>query len=193
MNNKQLNKHLKSIKYELSYAEKKHPKFCDCFDSLMGSHYKDIVAKILTQVHSINDSLTEANNIGAMQILQEEITEAMLAYAEGDLPHCLQELAQCEAVILRTMEFVKNEMDKNIEPDYYREREVDKAIAAKDTEIRALKEKLRKYKRKRAEWVAIVCYRKFAESSSVKEEDFWMKWHNYWADIAYKLKEVNNV
>lgn len=115
MNNKQLNEHLKVIKHELSYAEKKHPQFCDCFDSLMGSCYKEIVEKILTQVHSINDSLTEANNIGAMQILQEEITEAMLAYAEGDLPHCLQELAQCGAVILRIMEFVKNEMEKKNE------------------------------------------------------------------------------
>ena len=112
MNNKQLNEHLKAIKYELNYAEKKHPKFCDCFDSLMGSCYKDIVEKILHQVRSINDSLTEENNIGAINILQEEIIEAMLAYAEGDLPHCLQELAQCEAVILRTMEFVKNEMEK---------------------------------------------------------------------------------
>lgn len=112
MNNKQLNEHLKAIKYELNYAEKKHPKFCDCFDSLMGISYKDIVEKILTQVRSINDSLTEANNIGAMQFLQEEITEAMLAYAEGDLPHCLQELSQCGAVIIRMMEFVKNEMEK---------------------------------------------------------------------------------
>lgn len=115
MNNKQLNEHLKAIKYELNYAEKKHPKFCDCFDSLMCSCYKDIVERILTQVRSINDSLTEENNIGAMQILQEEITEAMLAYAEGDLPHCLQELAQCGAVILRIMEFVKNEMEKGNE------------------------------------------------------------------------------
>jgi hypothetical protein len=112
MNNKQLKEHLEAIKYELSYAEKKHTKFCDYFDSLMGSYYRDIVERILHQVRSINDSLTEENNIGAMQILQEEITEAMLAYAEGDLPHCLQELAQCGAVILRTMEFIKNEMEK---------------------------------------------------------------------------------
>lgn len=115
MNNKQLNEHLEAIKYELSYAEKKHPQFCDCFDSLMGIYYRDIVERILTQVRSINDSLTEANNIGAMQILQEEITEAMLAFAEGDLSHCLQELAQCGAVILRIMEFVKNEMEKGNE------------------------------------------------------------------------------
>lgn len=105
-----LNGYLVEIKKELRHAESKHPKFCDCFDSLMCSCYKDIVKLILTQVRSINDSLTEANNIGAMNILQEEITEAMLAYAEGDLPHCLQELAQCGAVILRMMEFVNDEM-----------------------------------------------------------------------------------
>jgi hypothetical protein len=80
-----------------------------------GNCYKDIVEKILHQVRSINDSLTEENNIGATNILQEEITEAMLAFAEGDLSHCLQELAQCGAVILRTMEFVKNKMEKGNE------------------------------------------------------------------------------
>lgn len=110
----QLNGYLVDIKKELRRAESMHPKYCNCFDSLMGISYKDIIEQILIQVRSINDSLTDANNIGAMQILQEEITEAMLAYAEGDLPHCLQELAQCGAAILRTMEFVRNEWRKGI-------------------------------------------------------------------------------
>lgn len=107
-----LNGYLVDIKKELRHDESRHPKFCDCFDMLMGNSYKDIVEEYLNRVRSMNYCLTEANNIGAMQILQEEIIEAMLAYAEGDLPHCLQELAKCEAVILRTMEFVENEMEK---------------------------------------------------------------------------------
>jgi hypothetical protein len=89
----------------------------------------------------------------------------------------------------------------------YRKSEVDKVLNNKDKEIEdlknlhyvdmmdldmenyKLKEQLRKYKRMRAYWIAIVCYRKFCAASSVKEEVFWMKWHNYWADIENKLND----
>lgn len=52
-----------------------------------------------------------------------------------------------------------------------------------------LKEQLRKYKIKRAEWVAIGCCRKFSASFNVEEETFWMKWLKRWIDIEDKLKE----
>jgi hypothetical protein len=38
--------------------------------------------------------------------------EAFVAYKEGDKKHCLQELAQCGAVILRMMQFVQDEMEE---------------------------------------------------------------------------------
>lgn len=50
-------------------------------------------------------------------------------------------------------------------------------------------EQLRKYKRKRAELVAIGCYRKFAAASRAKEETFWLKWLERWIDISNKLKD----
>lgn len=115
MNNEQLNEHLESIKYELDYAEKKHPKFCNCFDSLIGSIGDEKVIKTnLAYIRSFNDSLTDTNSIGAMNILQEELLEAMEAFAEGDLRHCLQELAQCGAVILRTMDFVSRRIQNDL-------------------------------------------------------------------------------
>lgn len=119
MNNKQLNEHLKTIKYELSYAEKKHTKFCDCLDSgikFFGSKNYQVARKSLVEdFQRDNYRLQQKNNLGAMDILNEEIHEACLSYVEGDLSHCLQELAQCGAVILRTMDFVKKEMDKKNE------------------------------------------------------------------------------
>lgn len=110
-----LNGYLVDIKKELRLAEKKHPKFCDCFDSLIGIGYENKLKEILQYIRYRNDELEKTNNIGAVDNLHEELFEASLAYAEGDLPHCLQELAQCGAVILRTMDFVKNEMEKKNE------------------------------------------------------------------------------
>lgn len=57
-----------------------------------------------------NDRLKQKNNLGAMDILNKEIHEVCLAYVEGDLLHCLQELARCGAVILRMMEYVDKEL-----------------------------------------------------------------------------------
>lgn len=111
MNNKQLNEHLEAIKYELAYAEKKHPKFCDCFTTM--GNIKSLVAKTLEVIRASNDDKHNAQS--AETILREETLEATMAYLEGDLLHCLQELAQCGAVILRTMEFVKNEMEERSE------------------------------------------------------------------------------
>lgn len=116
MNNKQLNEHLKAIKYELSYAENKHPKFCDCFDSdTTILNYRKTKEFLVKNAQASNDKLTQEEKLGAIDILYEEFHEVCLAYAEGDLPHCLQELAQCGAVILRTMDFVKKEMEKKNE------------------------------------------------------------------------------
>lgn len=116
MNNKQLNEHLKAIQYELSHAESKHPKFCYCFDSdTTILNYRETKKSLVKYAQASNDKLTQEEKLGAMDILYEEFHEACLAYAEGDLSHCLQELAQCGAVILRTMDFVKNEMEKKNE------------------------------------------------------------------------------
>ena len=47
----------------------------------------------------------------ADRILSEEVFEAIEAYQKEDLVHAQQELAQCGAVILRTMEMLENEIE----------------------------------------------------------------------------------
>lgn len=42
-------------------------------------------------------------------LLYEEVAEATEAWLQRDKEHCLEELAQCGAVILRMMEFVEKE------------------------------------------------------------------------------------
>lgn len=94
---------LKAIYDELEKAEKKHPKFCDHFTT-----YTLEGCKAAEQICKANNSLAP---YFAEDLLREEVFEALTAYKEGDKEHCLQELAQCGAVILRMMEFVKNEME----------------------------------------------------------------------------------
>lgn len=78
----------------------KHPKFCDkiknenCDYRFFEARYK------------------EHNSKGpyyALDLLHEEIFEAMVAHQYNEKEHCLEELAQCGAVILRMMEVVDAE------------------------------------------------------------------------------------
>lgn len=100
MNSNKLSNFNAMIFDELDSAETKHPKFCDrlCESggwSMVEKHYKEY-----------NDNCKEY--LGNMLFL-EEFSEALNAYDHGDKQHCLQELAQCGAVILRMMEFVDKE------------------------------------------------------------------------------------
>lgn len=86
---------------ELEKAEKKHPKLCDAMTDVTIEQYREL-----------EDSIKKANSHAPYygdDILSEEFNEAFVAYLEGDKDHCLQELAQCGAVILRLMDFVKEE------------------------------------------------------------------------------------
>ena len=86
---------------ELDKAETKHPKFCDVFSM----KEPRVVRELLRHIRKWNDE----GPYQADCILNEEILEATEAYMYNDNEHCLQELAQCGAVILRMMEFVGTE------------------------------------------------------------------------------------
>lgn len=101
MTSEQFIKFREMIEREYSAAVTKHPKFCDFF-----SH--DDSAWELTEIN-----MKKGNEKGpyyADTILFEEIAESMNAYEQRDKAHCLQELAQCGAVIFRMMEFVESEI-----------------------------------------------------------------------------------
>ena len=95
--------HLQCIVGEYWEALRKHPKFCDKLCDLGGWE-------------EVEDHYKKANNNSneqvANMVLYEEIAEAMNAYQHGNKKHCIKELAQCGAVILRMMDFVRDEMTK---------------------------------------------------------------------------------
>lgn len=102
MNTENRYKFLNAIYEELEKAENKHPKFCDNMTLINLETYKDM-ERNRKEMNSFPPYVADT-------ILGEEIDEAMVAYLEGDNEHCLQELAQCGAVILRMMEFVQNDL-----------------------------------------------------------------------------------
>lgn len=93
-------KHIRMIEQEFAKACEKHPKFCDEF-----SH--EDAAWDLTEINLKKENSKRPNF--ADSILFEEIAEAINAHYQGDREHCLQELAQCGAVILRMMQYVEEE------------------------------------------------------------------------------------
>lgn len=98
-----LNSFLIAMKTELKEAEGKHAKFCD---ELCDS--EEAWDKVAEHYKRVNDNSATHD---AIYILYEEVMEAMNAYNKKDYKQTLKELAQCVAVILRMMEFVKKQSD----------------------------------------------------------------------------------
>ena len=95
---------LEMIQAEYYKAVAKHPHFCDTFLSkLGGAKNLDVCLSILR--HGLN------LDASAQRVLDIEILEALVEYNNGNLDACLTELAQCGAVILRMMEFVRKEKE----------------------------------------------------------------------------------
>lgn len=100
-------KHFTAIYKELQKAEAKHPKFCD----VMSENSLDTNLHVERTIRQLNDDSEVA---AADMILYEEIAEAVAAYAQGDYEHCMQELGQCGAVVMRMMEWVEKKCQKAI-------------------------------------------------------------------------------
>lgn len=93
------------IEREFSRAVTKHPKFCD----MLADKQTDW-DRLESLMKSRNDEYAPPY-IGE-NILLEEVAEAFNAYLQGKLEQSLQEFAQCGAVILRCIQFVRDEMEK---------------------------------------------------------------------------------
>lgn len=87
---------------ELKAAEKKHPKFCDKFIDESRVSWAEGEKRIKAK-NSQPPGYADC-------VLMEEVSEALEAYDKGELENCLTELAQCGAVILRMMQFVRDEL-----------------------------------------------------------------------------------
>ena len=103
MKPEKLNKFIAQMKIELAEAESKHPHFADGLSERSAGNVK------------FNLDFMRKNNekppYMAERIILEEVFEAIAAYQEKDLVPALLELAQCGAVILRTMEMLENEIE----------------------------------------------------------------------------------
>lgn len=98
---------LEMVVAELKAAKKKHPKFVDKFSVFEQKWY----AINLEERRRKNAMYEPTGQLEMTDILQEEMLEAMSAYAHGDLAHAKQELAQCAAVCIRGMEYIEKEME----------------------------------------------------------------------------------
>lgn len=88
---------------ELKAAEKKHPKFCD--------HFIDESARTWAEAEMRIKARNAMPTEYADNVLMEEMAEAFNAYSHGKLEQSLQEFAQCGAVILRCMQYVRDEIN----------------------------------------------------------------------------------
>lgn len=92
-------KHIRMIEQEFMKACEKHPKFCD---ELIPPGFE--FSEDEERWKKWNDESTVHY---ACDLFNEEFYEALNAYQQGNREHCLQELAQCSAVILRMMQYVE--------------------------------------------------------------------------------------
>lgn len=99
-------KKLAMITEEYDKACEKHHKFCD----IMTRKSERYLARLEAYRKKHTKTRYKKTDVySAEYILEEEVLEALHAYRQGDKTHCLQELAQCGAVILRMMDFVEGE------------------------------------------------------------------------------------
>lgn len=104
MKTEKLNKFIAQMKIELAEAESKHPRFADGVSERSRANV-DFNLEFLRNKNGKAPYMAD-------NILYEEIFEAIEAYQKEELVHAQQELAQCGAVILRTMEMLENEIEE---------------------------------------------------------------------------------
>lgn len=94
----------KSIIDQVRFAEMKHPDFVVRFES--STTVLPAVQNSLAVARAKSDA--EAKDGYSFEAtINEEILEALEAYLQKDYKHALEELAQCGAVIVRAMYWVK--------------------------------------------------------------------------------------
>lgn len=91
------------IQDEHQKAVEKHPFFAH---GMFNATYDGEVKELLEMCRSSLKWQVENDCVDAYTLLDAEIWEAVGSWFKGDYDHCLQELAQCGAVILRMMQMV---------------------------------------------------------------------------------------
>ena len=91
------------IRTHYAHAIEKHPYFCDKITHLSGSSadaHLDLQRESLSIEEHIGD-------VEAVDIIQCELLEAVQAYTHKDAAHAVEELYDCVAVLLRTIDVLE--------------------------------------------------------------------------------------
>lgn len=98
-----MDEHMSGIMAHYANARKKHPYFCDritCLSSTGSDTRLDIYRSTLA-------AEIEASDVEACTVLECEVCEAMQAFTHGDTAHAIEELYDCIAVLLRTIDVLE--------------------------------------------------------------------------------------
>lgn len=96
---------------ELNKAESKYPVFCNNLFALDNDLQ---LTKLRLATARTRSNAEEEGGYSFENTIQEELLEVLEAWGMKDYDACLEELAQCSAVILRAMEFVKQQSRSSI-------------------------------------------------------------------------------
>lgn len=107
MQNELLTTFTQMMLLELNKAEQKYPVFCN---DLPATGNDIQLVKFALASARVRSDAEKPGGYSFENTIREEILEVLEAYGEGNYGACLNELAQCGAVILRAMEFVKHKL-----------------------------------------------------------------------------------
>lgn len=88
---------------QVDYAVAKHPEFCKTF--LKATEMLPHIENELAIARAQSDAEAK-EGFSVQATLNEEVLEAMEAYAKHEYTHALEELAQVAAVTIRAMNFI---------------------------------------------------------------------------------------
>lgn len=104
-----MNPHFAAIAYALQHAKRKHPFFAHY---PMEKWLPRQTSEALAEARVNLADMISINAVSGSDVLECEIAEARDDYSRGDFSACLEELAQCGAVVLRMMEAVQELADE---------------------------------------------------------------------------------
>lgn len=88
---------------QVNYASTKHPEFCNKF--LKVTECVPHIENELAVARAQSDAEAK-EGFSVQATLNEEVWEAMEAYAKGEFDHAIEELAQVAAVAMRGINFI---------------------------------------------------------------------------------------
>ena len=101
-------RHYTRVKQHYDHAREKHPYFCDkLFVSEKDINFRLIALTRLSRVRELLPLLVADDRASAETLLECEFFEAEDAFANGDTAHAVEELYDCIAVCLRTIDVLE--------------------------------------------------------------------------------------